>query len=82
MDSTVSSERIAPVSFDRFGGDFDGFSRDLGDSFARFGFAVISDHGVPAERIKSALDATKKFFALPTEAKLKYKLPRARPTTT
>jgi isopenicillin N synthase-like dioxygenase len=77
MDQTVSAERIPPVSFDRFAADFDGFSKALGDSFARYGFAIISDTGIPAARIKAALDATKAFFALPTEAKLKYKLPVA-----
>ena len=38
----MTTETIKPVSFKRFGGDFDGFSGDLGGSFARYGFAVIS----------------------------------------
>jgi isopenicillin N synthase-like dioxygenase len=68
---------IRPVSFARFGEDFAGFSRALGDSFARFGFAVISDHGLPQDRIEAALAATKAFFALPEAAKLKHRLPNA-----
>jgi isopenicillin N synthase-like dioxygenase len=68
---------IAPVSFGAFSRDFAGFSRTLGDSFARYGFAVISDHGVPQDRIDAALTAAKAFFALPEAAKLKYKLPVA-----
>jgi len=67
--------RIEPVSFTAFAGDFPGFTEDLGASFARFGFAVISDHGIPQDRIDAALAAAKTFFALPEAAKLKYKLP-------
>ena len=40
----VTTRRIEPVSFQRFTTDFGGFSADLGGSFARYGFAVISDH--------------------------------------
>jgi len=68
-------ETIEAVSFEGFSRDFDRFSQNLGDSFARYGFAVISDHGIPQDRIDAALKATKAFFALPEEAKLKYKLP-------
>jgi isopenicillin N synthase-like dioxygenase len=67
--------RIEPVSFRAFSADFKGFTEDLGGSFARYGFAVISDHGIPQDRIDAALAAAKKFFALPEAAKLKYKLP-------
>jgi isopenicillin N synthase-like dioxygenase len=66
---------IQPVSFEDFSRDFEGFSKRLGDSFARYGFAVISDHGLPQAKIEGALDAAKAFFALPEETKLKYKLP-------
>jgi isopenicillin N synthase-like dioxygenase len=66
---------IAPVSFKDFSQDFEGFATRLGDSFARYGFAVISDHGMPQDKIDAALDDAKAFFALPDEAKLKYKLP-------
>ena len=66
---------IAPVSFQAFNRDFEGFSRALGDSFARYGFAVISDHGIPDPEIEAALAAAKRFFALPDEVKRKYKLP-------
>jgi isopenicillin N synthase-like dioxygenase len=65
---------IAPVSFDAFDRDFSGFSRALGDSFARYGFAVISDHGLPQAKIAAALTAAKAFFALPEPVKLNYKV--------
>jgi isopenicillin N synthase-like dioxygenase len=68
-------ETIKPVSYTAFSRDFEGFTQDLGGSFARYGFAVIADHGIPQDRIDAALAATKKFFALPDEVKKKYKLP-------
>jgi isopenicillin N synthase-like dioxygenase len=55
--------------------DLAAFTRALGDSFARWGFAVISDHGMPQSRVDAALEETRAFFALPEAAKLKYKLP-------
>jgi isopenicillin N synthase-like dioxygenase len=67
--------RIDPVSFNDFSGDFPGFTDRLGGSFARYGFAVIADHGIPQDRIDAALTAAKRFFALPEAAKMKYKLP-------
>jgi isopenicillin N synthase-like dioxygenase len=66
---------IPPVSFKDFSRDFGGFSKALGDSFARYGFAVISDHGIPDDKIEAAITDAKRFFALPEETKLKYKLP-------
>jgi len=72
-----SPSTLSPVSFAAFASDFEGFSRALGDSFARFGFAVISDHGLAQDRIDAALDAARAFFALPERAKLKYKVGQA-----
>jgi isopenicillin N synthase-like dioxygenase len=66
--------RIDPVSFAALEGDFAGFSQALGGSFARFGFAVISDHGLPQARIDAALEAAKSFFALPEAVKRRYKV--------
>ncbi len=66
---------IEPVSYDRFERDFAGFTEALGGSFVRFGFAVISDHGLPQARVEAAIEEAKRFFALPEATKLKYKLP-------
>ncbi|MEO8115648.1 MAG: 2-oxoglutarate and iron-dependent oxygenase domain-containing protein [Phenylobacterium sp.] len=66
---------IEPVSFRGYASDFDVFSKTLGASFARYGFAVISDHGIPQDRIDRALAAAKAFFALPEDVKRRYKLP-------
>jgi isopenicillin N synthase-like dioxygenase len=63
---------LNPVSFTSFESDFAGFSRDLGDSFRRYGFAVISDHGLGQARIDRALDQARAFFALPEAIKRRY----------
>jgi isopenicillin N synthase-like dioxygenase len=71
----MTTQAIQPVSFSCFASDFDGFSQDLGDSFARYGFAVISDHGLDQRRIDSAIDTAKRFFALPDAVKRAYHIP-------
>jgi isopenicillin N synthase-like dioxygenase len=63
---------ITPVSFKRYEADFEGFSRDLGASFARYGFAVISDHDLDQARVDAAITAAKAFFALPEDVKRRY----------
>ena len=73
--AAASQDRIEPVSYTLVDQDFDAFVRALGDSFQRWGFAVIKDHGLPQERVDAAIRETKAFFALPEETKLKYKLP-------
>ncbi|RAK57716.1 isopenicillin N synthase family dioxygenase [Phenylobacterium deserti] len=73
--ATQIQDRIEPVSYALYDQDFAGFTQALGGSFARFGFAVIKDHGLPQDRIDAAIDAAKAFFALPEEVKRKYKLP-------
>jgi isopenicillin N synthase-like dioxygenase len=72
--SQADAPTLDPVSFSRYAGDFAGFSKDLGDSFARFGFAVVCDHGLPQAQIEAALGAAKAFFALSAPAKRAYKV--------
>ena len=52
--------------------DPDGFAQEFGRSFQRFGFAVVRDHGIPAELIDRAWAMTKAFFDLPEEEKRSY----------
>jgi isopenicillin N synthase-like dioxygenase len=68
----VTSDSIVPVSFDAYEADFEGFAQALGDSFTRYGFAVIGDHPLEQARIEGALAAAKAFFALPEDAKRAY----------
>ena len=63
---------IAPVSFRAYDIDFEGFSKALGDSFRRYGFAVLSDYDLDQARIDAAIDAAKRFFALPEDVKTRY----------
>ncbi|HEV7228483.1 isopenicillin N synthase family dioxygenase [Brevundimonas sp.] len=55
--------------------DFDAFARDLGASFERYGFAVVSDHGLDADLIEAAVTDAKAFFALPEDVKRQYHRP-------
>lgn len=48
------------------------FAKAMGESYARFGFAVVRDHGLDPALIERALAATKAFFALPDEVKRRY----------
>lgn len=52
--------------------DPDGFAQAMGDSYARFGFAIVRDHGLDSAMIDRALAATKAFFALPEAVKRRY----------
>jgi isopenicillin N synthase-like dioxygenase len=45
---------------------------DLGRSFSEFGFAIVRDHGIPADLIAAAEDKAKAFFALPAAVKQAY----------
>jgi isopenicillin N synthase-like dioxygenase len=74
LTATVAKRSIAPVSFRLYGGDVDAFSAALGASFARYGFAVISDHGLDQVRIDAAIAAAKALFALPDEVKRRYRI--------
>lgn len=49
-----------------------GFAQAMGDSYARFGFAIITDHGLDPVMIARTLDASRAFFALPEAVKRKY----------
>jgi isopenicillin N synthase-like dioxygenase len=63
---------IIPVSLTRYDSDFDGFSSQLGQSFERYGFAVIADHDLADALVDGALDRAKAFFALPDAVKRRY----------
>ena len=71
----IPAPGLKPLSFGRFETDFAGFAADLGDSFERFGFAVVSDHGIDEGLIAASLEKTRAFFALPDAAKRAYVVP-------
>ncbi len=71
--ATATPAAVASVSLAAFDADRDGFAQRLGASFERYGFAVVADHGIPADLIARAEAAAKALFALPDDAKLRYR---------
>ncbi|HET8613067.1 MAG TPA: 2-oxoglutarate and iron-dependent oxygenase domain-containing protein [Sphingomonas sp.] len=66
---------VASVSLADFERDREAFARALGGSFERYGFAVVSDHGIPADLIARAEAQSRALFALPEETKRAYHKP-------
>ncbi len=52
--------------------DRDIFVAELGEAYREWGFAGIRGHGIPQALIDGSYDAFVRFFALPTDAKMKY----------
>ncbi len=75
IEPEAREETMPPVSLKLLDADFDEFARGLGRSFERFGFAIVSDHGLPDALVRDALDRTVAFFALPEAAKRAYVIP-------
>ena len=75
--STLASPppSVASVSLEASAADPEAFAQELGGSFERYGFAIISDHGIPADLIAEAEDKARAFFALPEEVKRRYHIP-------
>lgn len=75
--STLAEPRpqVASVSLTASDTDPEGFANELGESFERFGFAIVADHGISADLIGRAEEKAKAFFALPEEVKRSYHLP-------
>jgi isopenicillin N synthase-like dioxygenase len=65
-------DEVPLVSMADQAGDPDGFAQAFGQSFQRFGFAVVADHGVPQDLIERAWAMTKAFFDLPEAEKRSY----------
>ncbi len=73
--SVVKPAAVASVSLDDFAGDREGFAQALGSSFERYGFAVVSNHGISTDLIARAEAASKALFALPETVKRAYHVP-------
>ena len=68
-------DKVPTVSLAQEASDPEAFAQALGGSFERYGFAIVSDHGVPADVIAEAERQAKLFFALPEEVKRGYFTP-------
>nr|GFA42437.1 feruloyl CoA ortho-hydroxylase 1-like [Tanacetum cinerariifolium] len=53
-------------------GDDPNVAKAICDAASKWGFFQIVNHGVPIHVLDDVKDATRKFFALPAEEKLKY----------
>ncbi len=51
------------------------FARDIAAAYAEYGFVIIQNHGIDKRLIDSCLDCFHKFFALPVDEKMRYKIP-------
>jgi isopenicillin N synthase-like dioxygenase len=68
-------QHVPTLDIRRYDTDRDAFVAELGAAYREFGFCCISGHGIARELIDGAYDAFQRFFALPTETKLKYHIP-------
>jgi isopenicillin N synthase-like dioxygenase len=68
-------EAVASLSLADSASDPAGFAAAIGNSFERYGFAVIANHGIDADVIARADAAARAFFALPDEVKRSYHQP-------
>jgi len=75
MTDVITSDSVASVSLADADKDPAAFAQELGQSFVDYGFAILSDHGVPQELIDRAEEKAKAFFALPEDVKRKYLIP-------
>ena len=68
-------QHVPTLDIRRYDSDRDAFVAELGAAYREFGFCCISGHGIARELIDGSYDAFQRFFALPTETKLKYHIP-------
>ncbi|KKC26346.1 isopenicillin N synthase family dioxygenase [Sphingomonas sp. SRS2] len=72
MTDSAELTTVASVSLATSDKDPEKFAQAIGRSFERFGFAVVADHGIPADLIARAEETAKAFFALPEDVKRAY----------
>jgi isopenicillin N synthase-like dioxygenase len=73
--AAAAQEQVASLSLAETDSDPSGFAEAIGESFERYGFAVVRDHGIDAGIIARADAAARAFFALPDEVKRRYHVP-------
>jgi isopenicillin N synthase-like dioxygenase len=68
-------KQVPTLDIRRYHSDRDAFVAELGAAYREFGFCCISGHGITRELIDGSYEAFQRFFALPTETKMKYHVP-------
>ena len=66
------NNRIPTLDIRRYDTDRDAFVADIGAAYREWGFAGIRGHDISQSLIDGAYDAFVRFFALPSEVKMKY----------
>jgi isopenicillin N synthase-like dioxygenase len=51
------------------------FAHDIAAAYAEYGFVIIRNHGIDKAVIDHCLDCFRRFFALPVETKMRYRIP-------
>lgn len=70
--ATTQLPTVASVSLASSERDPEAFARELGESFERYGFAIVADHGIPVDLIAEAEVKSREFFQLPEAVKRRY----------
>ena len=63
------------LSLDEKDTDLNSFSKEMGDSFKKWGFCGLKNHGIDTELVVEIQDLFKEFFNLPEDHKKKFHLP-------
>jgi isopenicillin N synthase-like dioxygenase len=63
---------VPTLDIRRYDTDRDAFVAEIGAAYREYGFCGISGHGIPGDLIEGAYAAFQRFFALPTEVKMRY----------
>jgi isopenicillin N synthase-like dioxygenase len=67
--------RDAVPTLDARDAESDQFAHDISEAYSQYGFVIIQNHGIDKRLIDQCLDCFRRFFALPVEEKLRYKIP-------
>lgn len=67
--------RVPTLDIRRYDSDRDAFVAELGAAYREYGFCGITGHGIDPALSDGAYDAFARFFALPTDVKMKYRVP-------
>jgi isopenicillin N synthase-like dioxygenase len=75
MTDSSQNAGVPSLSLRQADSDPNAFAQAIGQSFERYGFAVVADHGIPVDLIARADALARVFFALPEDVKRAYLIP-------
>lgn len=71
----MTNEPLSSVSLEISDKNPELFSKEIGQSFSEWGFAIVADHGISDDLIARAEQMSRAFFALPEDVKRSYHIP-------